>query len=655
MCLYLYAMFSLKRRTDEGISESELKAINGWRRTILGVALEEMTHLTLVANLASSIGGSPNFMRPNFPSFPGYYPADIIMELARFDMSTLDHFIYLERPRSQERSDGGTFEHLEKYSRLSEKGRLMPNSGDYETIGELYLSIRSAFETLCEKHGEKNLLCGARSQQIGPLDSPLPGLTLVSSKEEALRAIDTIIAQGEGATDVTDSHFQKFCKIKDEFTDLLKNNPNFVPSRDAARNPVMRKPVHPEGRVWVNEPIAAQFMDLANALYGMLLRVLVQIYAIDQRPKDEKKLFLNSSYRLMHAMGTVGEILTHLPSSIDRPEVLSGMSFAMVRSLAPLGRIAEKVVMRERLLEVIERASLLQTMLDENKISNPRLVICADQLSQTLIDLIKIREEFFPKVDDLRMIEAQSFSPAQETPTNFDRSVKESAKTSSAFAHQGEAQSAAQIEISETDKIELRFEAKKCIHARHCVTELPRVFKANTPGKWIFAENTEAEILAAVARECPSGAIQYRRKDGGADELTPEVNMMRLRENGPYAFLGDLVIDGAEVGARATLCRCGQSSNKPFCDGTHNSAKFTASGEPKTLDDTSLKIRSGKLKIDRTNNGPLSVEGNVEICSGTGRIVLRTSEVRLCRCGNSKNKPICDNSHVAADFRDAGH
>ena len=312
--------------------------------------------------------------------------------------------------------------------------------------------------------------------------------------------------------------------------------------------------------------------------------------------------------------------------------------------------------MRERLLEVIERASLLQTMLDENKISNPRLVICADQLSQTLIDLINIRVEFFPKVDDLRIQENQSLTLApQVTPTDFDRSVKESAKTSSAFAHQGEAQSAAQIEISETDKIELRFEAKKCIHARHCVTELPRVFKANTPGQWIFAENTEAELLAAVSRECPSGAIQYRRKDGGADELTPEVNMMRLRENGPYAFLGDLVIDGAEIGARATLCRCGQSSNKPFCDGTHNSAKFTASGEPKTLDDTSLKIRCGKLKIDRTNNGPLSVEGNVEICSGTGRIVLRTSEVRLCRCGNSKNKPICDNSHVAADFRDAGH
>ena len=184
------------------------------------------------------------------------------------------------------------------------------------------------------------------------------------------------------------------------------------------------------------------------------------------------------------------------------------------------------------------------------------------------------------------------------------------------------------------------------------MTELPNVFKANTPGKWIFAENTDAETLAAVARECPSGAIRYARKDGVHDELVPDVNLVRVRENGPYAFLADLEIDGKPAGTRATLCRCGQSSNKPFCDGTHNTVKFTASGEPSTIDNTALASRNGTLKIERTDDGPLRVTGNVEICAGTGRIVLRTTAAKLCRCGHSKNKPLCDGSHVAAGFKD---
>ena len=137
MCLYLYAMFSLKRSEAEGVSSRELEAIARWRRSIMSVALEEMTHLTLVGNLMSSIGASAHFMRPNFPSSPGFYPANIVIELAPFDMSTLDHFIFLERPRSQEIADGATFKPAKQYTRVAPAGRLMPSSGDYPTVGAL--------------------------------------------------------------------------------------------------------------------------------------------------------------------------------------------------------------------------------------------------------------------------------------------------------------------------------------------------------------------------------------------------------------------------------------------------------------------------------------------------------------------------------------
>lgn len=638
MCLYLYSMFSLKNSVEEGVSPKELEAIKRWRKVIMGVALEEMNHLTLVSNLMTSIGGSPNFMRPNFPSAPGYYPAGMVIELARFDLSTLDHFIFLERPRSLELSDGASFNQHESYTRLSEKGRLMPTSGDYQTVGDLYLSIQEAFENLCSEQDEKMFFCGSKDQQIGPLDSPLPGLTLVTNKKEAMRAIETIITQGEGSDDVSDSHFKRFQAIKHEYQELLEQNPKFVPARPVARNPVMRKPIRPENRAWVTEPLAARFMDLSNTVYNMMLRVLVQVYAVETRHKEDKAILLETSYGLMKAMTTVAETLTLLPVSKEDDSLFSGMSFAMVRSLAPLGRFTEKQLMLERFTEVITHMQLLHKELEGHASQNVLIKDCADKLIHTIQALSFAKS----RISDMTDGSMNLSSMVKSTP------LPQIPKPQSAAP----AQASPEIEISETDNIKLMFEAKRCIHSRHCVTELPNVFKANTPGEWIFAANTEPEILAAVARECPSGAIRYEGKNGFPNELIPDVNMLRIRENGPYAILGDLTIDGVSVGTRSTLCRCGQSKNKPFCDGAHGPGKFSATGEPMTLEDAPLEVRHGKVRVNRLSNGPLQVQGNVEICAGTGRVVLRTNSVKLCRCGFSKSKPICDSSHVEAGFID---
>jgi CDGSH-type Zn-finger protein len=53
-----------------------------------------------------------------------------------------------------------------------------------------------------------------------------------------------------------------------------------------------------------------------------------------------------------------------------------------------------------------------------------------------------------------------------------------------------------------------------------------------------------------------------------------------VRPNGPYIVEGPITILDAEgneytlEGERHVLCRCGQSSNKPFCDGTHRTCGF---------------------------------------------------------------------------------
>jgi CDGSH-type Zn-finger protein/uncharacterized Fe-S cluster protein YjdI len=196
----------------------------------------------------------------------------------------------------------------------------------------------------------------------------------------------------------------------------------------------------------------------------------------------------------------------------------------------------------------------------------------------------------------------------------------------------------------------IRFDSSKCIHSRHCVLGNPKAFVANAPGEWIQPDAASPEELAALVNTCPSGALTYERLDDGEQEHAPQVNSVRLRENGPLAFHADMEIQGHGSCYRATLCRCGASQHKPFCDNSHVPANFVATGEPPSADSEALPERGGRLTITPTPNGPLQVEGNLELCSGTGRTLNRTQKTWLCRCGASQNKPYCDGTHRKIGF-----
>ena len=105
MSSYLYAAFSLKRAGEPGVSEAHGEALERWRRTIINVAVEEMGHLVMVANLTVAVGGRPHFGRPNFPVSPGYFPSDVALRLTAFTAETLEHFIFLERPQGLDGED----------------------------------------------------------------------------------------------------------------------------------------------------------------------------------------------------------------------------------------------------------------------------------------------------------------------------------------------------------------------------------------------------------------------------------------------------------------------------------------------------------------------------------------------------------------------
>ncbi len=196
----------------------------------------------------------------------------------------------------------------------------------------------------------------------------------------------------------------------------------------------------------------------------------------------------------------------------------------------------------------------------------------------------------------------------------------------------------------------IRFEGKKCIHSRNCVLGRPDVFVPNAPGEWIQPDAASAEAVAALAQSCPSGAITYERLDGGEQEPAPKVNVVRVRENGPLAVTGSVEMGDARL-FRATLCRCGASKNKPFCDSSHAAAGFAATGEPASQESQPLAVRDGALKVTPLANGPLMVEGNLEVCTGTGHTINRTQKCFLCRCGASEKKPFCDGSHKQVGFQ----
>lgn len=361
LCCYLYAAWSLKRSEEDGLTPGQVEAVERWRKVILSVAVEEMGHLALAANLASAIGAGPHFSRPEFPIPPGVLPSGLILELSGFSPTLLDHFIYLERPEGIELKDATGFDHPVNYDRTLKKGRLMPGAQDYETIGHLYRGILRGFEGLVHMHGERDVFCGDVEAQIGPAEASLPGLITVSNIEEVEAAINTIIEQGEGAPSHSeDSHYQRFVHIKDEYAAFLDEDPSFEPAFPVARNPVSRQSWSSEPLVLINAPDAELVLDLANSIYSLMVRALVQSYGRDIGYRDDKAPLMSLAINLMFVLEGLACHLASLPASPDHPGVNAGMTFSLPGDIQrhPEGR-SEQVLMKERLEEMATQAAHL--------------------------------------------------------------------------------------------------------------------------------------------------------------------------------------------------------------------------------------------------------------------------------------------------------
>jgi uncharacterized Fe-S cluster protein YjdI len=129
--------------------------------------------------------------------------------------------------------------------------------------------------------------------------------------------------------------------------------------------------------------------------------------------------------------------------------------------------------------------------------------------------------------------------------------------------------------------IEVHWEPRLCIHTRNCVRNLPQVFDPEAR-PWVVVDAAGADAIAATIETCPTGALHYRRLDGGGQEQPQVDTTVEPRPNGPLFVRGRVRIVGADgevvrEDTRVALCRCGASGNKPFCDGSHRRIGFTTS------------------------------------------------------------------------------
>lgn len=359
MCSYLYAAFSLKRAGDDGLSREEGEAVDRWRKAIMDVAVEEMGHLLMVANLTVAVGGRPHFARPNFPVAPGYFPSGVVVRLSGFSADTLDHFIFLERPQGVIGDDADDYEQ-EEYSRRQARPGLMPSAQDYATIGDLYDAIRQNLHALVGSLGETGLFIGGCGAQLGENVIKLAGVASIEGMESALEAIDLIVEQGEGShADRDDSHYRSFVSIRGELDALGDSNPAFAPAWPVADNPVLREPSEPEDKVFISHPEAAALLDFSCATYGLLLRVLGQAFARSGPDAlADQEALVDAAFELMHVLGTAASKLVRLPASEADGEIHAGMTFTMLRGVEPLlGGVVEANIVRE-LLGALAGASL---------------------------------------------------------------------------------------------------------------------------------------------------------------------------------------------------------------------------------------------------------------------------------------------------------
>ena len=122
------------------------------------------------------------------------------------------------------------------------------------------------------------------------------------------------------------------------------------------------------------------------------------------------------------------------------------------------------------------------------------------------------------------------------------------------------------------ESVTIHDDRSRCAHAGACTDNLSEVFKLGVE-PWIDPNGASADEIIRVVGLCPSGALSYSLAGSSEPVESPEGPSITVAKDAPYSVRGVQVIAGDDEAydsrERQTLCRCGGSRIKPFCDGSH--------------------------------------------------------------------------------------
>ncbi|GAC1500639.1 MAG: hypothetical protein NVS1B2_25330 [Vulcanimicrobiaceae bacterium] len=616
-CVYLFAAHSLKSDVAEGgLTEAQSAMLRGWKRKLAGVAVEEMLHLAQVSNMLVAVGGAPHFRRTNFPLPSDAFSFGIPLALEPFTLELAERLVCYEMPEDGvldvERQP--TYDDLRArvIGTIPPKPEAMPThcsvepfEVDFRTVGEFYHKIATGFAAI----PEAVLFIGPPEAQANARYVDFDGeLVTVTDRASALAAIEMIVRQGEAPTaDHPDAHFFVFDAIRNEYEREVararETGIAFEPVRPVIANPMTH--FYGDGAIGqlIRDELTHNVADLYNVAYDTMLLMLLRFFAHTDETDDELELLSRATLRMMASvLRPLGEALTKMPAGTAYPDKTAGPGFGYNRDVHLLPhKTSAWMFFTERLYEMAQKVTYIETHFDV-----PAEIAEASAALQDVATRIGERTHFGDdlaraRIGEMERAVAMAIRPEHDGPylaTNVPlltnskgerlplraqmalcrcgrsrmKPICDGSHADARFSGAKAAERTAdRLDTYDGPEITVRDNRGTCCHAGRCTDTLPQVFNAHGE-PFVNPSGASADAIAQRVRDCPSGAL------GGTLAGRPILSadaapQVYVSKDGPYHVRG-IALEGETFNAgadpdRYALCRCGQSKNKPFCDGSH--------------------------------------------------------------------------------------
>ncbi|MGP3961989.1 ferritin-like domain-containing protein [Nonomuraea sp. 3N208] len=541
---YLCALYSLDpERNPEAVE------------VVGSVFAEEMLHLALAANLLNAVGGRPRLDTPRMlPPHPRRLPhgdRSLELSLVPFGQEALEMFLRLERP--------------------APPGAPAEGEG-YETIGQFYAAIEHGLRYLCDRLGEREVFGGDPARQVsaGHFRHTAGRLIAVDGLDSALAALEEIVEQGEGTSrgEVWDgdqdvfhpdrdevAHYYRFQELKIGRRYRRGDTPQSGPTGEALSVDLAGvRPMRRNPRLSDHAPGSAirTAQEEFNHTYCAVLHLLEQ--AFNGSPK-----LLAVATGTMYALKAQAQALMRMP---DEDGTTAGPTFEYVAPELRRWSVGDRqriVVLRDGPYVVYGGVPLRRK----------RKIVSAENNALTWKTSEAMATEDTYALCRCGHSGSKPFCDGTHAVIGFDGTETAGVRPYEELQH-----------VHDGVGISAQRVGELCIHAAFCLGR-------TRPIAEMLADTGDSDVRSNIMGRidhCPSGSYSYALERGG-DTIEPDLPQaisVLEEEDGLASALwvtGGVPVLRAdarplETRNRMTLCRCGHSSNKPLCDGTHREIGF---------------------------------------------------------------------------------